>query len=102
MRRVELLRSHIKNKSITYNWHSPEQSFIEAVFSRGDRRLGNVIFTAFKAGAKMDSWSEFFSYSKWINAFEECGINPVFYASRERDAFEILPWGVVSAGICNE
>src|SRR5699024_2441007 len=60
LRKVTLLREHLRNKSITYNWHDPETSFLEAVLSRGDRRLADVLETAWRKGAKFDAWSEFF------------------------------------------
>ena len=97
LRRVKLLKNSLQTKAITYNWHDPQQGFIEAVLSRGDRRIGDVIEAAFLSGARLDSWSEFFSMEKWLAAFEKCGISPEFYAHRERKPDEILPWSVVSA-----
>jgi len=96
LRRVELLRSSIKIKSITYNWHSPQQGFIEAALSRGDKRLNDVIETAWRKGARMDSWSEHFSLDTWLSAFYECSIEPEFYATRERADDEELAWSVIA------
>jgi len=101
LRRVDLIRSNLKSKSITYNWHSPEQVVIEAALSRGDRRLGKVIKSAWLDGARLDSWSECFSFSKWLKAFEENGLSPEFYTSRERSLSEVLPWSVISSGVCD-
>lgn len=98
-RRVNLLRSSITNKSINYNWHDPDTSYLEAVFARGDRRLGAVIEEAWKNGAKFDSWSEYFDLDRWMKAFETCGLDPDFYALRERTKDEILPWGHISVGV---
>ena len=98
-RRVNLLRDHIKDRSIHYNWHDPETSVLEAVFSRGDRRVADVIETAWRNGAKFDSWSEYFNMERWLNAFEKCGVDPAFYANRERDKDEVLPWSVTSVGV---
>jgi len=95
LRRVELLRSSIRSKSITYNWHSPEQGFIEAALSRGDKKIGDVIETVWKKGSRMDSWSEFFSIDNWLSAFDECSIDPDYYATRERTKDEQLPWSFV-------
>jgi len=95
LRRVELLRNSIRSKSITYNWHSPEQGIIEAALSRGDKHLGNVIEAAWKHGSRMDSWSEHFSIENWNNAFAECKLKPEFYAMRERSADEKLPWDFI-------
>jgi radical SAM superfamily enzyme YgiQ (UPF0313 family) len=98
-RRVELLKSSLGAKAITYNWHSPEQGFIEATLARGDRRMCDVVEKAWQNGAKFDSWSEHFSLEKWLSAFEECGIEPEFYARRKRQKDEILPWDIISVGV---
>ena len=99
MRKVTLLRDNMRNKSITYNWHDPDTSFLEACLSRGDRRLADVIETAWKNGAKFDSWSEYFSFQTWMDAFQANGLDPAFYANRERGKDEILPWKVISDGV---
>ena len=98
-RRVKLLRETMTTKAITYNWHDPDTSFLEAVLSRGDRRVGAVIEAAWRAGAKLDSWSEYFSLDRWMRAFETCGVDPDFYAVRERAKDEVLPWSRVSMGV---
>jgi radical SAM family uncharacterized protein len=98
-RRVDLLRSSIRSKAITYNWHSPETSVIEAVLSRGDRRLGDVLERVVRSGGRLDAWEEYFSYDRWLEAFEACGVSPDFYAHRERAYGEVLPWRVTSAGV---
>lgn len=99
MRKVTLLRDNMRNKSITYNWHDPDTSFLEACLSRGDRRLADVIETAWKNGAKFDSWSEYFNFQTWMDAFRANGLDPAFYANRERGKEEILPWKVISDGV---
>lgn len=99
MRKVTLLRDNMRNKSITYNWHAPDTSFLEACLSRGDRRLADVIETAWKNGAKFDSWSEYFNFQTWMDAFQANGLDPAFYANRERGKDEILPWKVISDGV---
>jgi radical SAM superfamily enzyme YgiQ (UPF0313 family) len=99
LRRAALLRDSFGTKAVTYNWHSPEQGYIEAALSRGSRRLGSVIEAAWRQGARLDSWSECFSLERWLAAFEICGLDPDFFALRERERDEVLPWGVVSAGI---
>ncbi|NLW64914.1 MAG: TIGR03960 family B12-binding radical SAM protein [Clostridiales bacterium] len=98
-RRVSLLRSHLRAKAITYNWHDADTSLIEAVLSRGDRRIGAVIEEVWRSGGKLDSWSEYFSFDRWISAFEKCGLDPKFYACRERNIDELLPWSRVSMGV---
>ena len=92
-RRVDLLRDALKrDKSITYNWHDPETSYLEAVFSRGDRRLADVLEYAWQHGAKMDSWSEYFDFQRWMDALKACGVDGDFYAHRERPRDEVFPW----------
>ncbi len=92
-RRVDLLRDELKrDKSITYNWHDPETSYLEAIFSRGDRRLADVLEWAWEHGAKMDSWSEYFDFQRWMDALAACGLDGDFYAHRERKRNEVFPW----------
>ncbi len=98
-RRVKLLREHMRAKAISYNWHDADTSLIEAVLSRGDRRVGAVIEEVWKNGGKLDSWSEYFSFERWMKAFEKCGLDPKFYACRERTSDEILPWSRVDIGV---
>ena len=88
----KLLVSAIKSKKIRVSWHDPNVSILEAVLAKGDRRLCDVIYTAWKKGCKFDSWSEHYKFDKWMEAFEECGIDPAFYANRRFDYDEILPW----------
>ena len=99
LRRVKLLREHMRERSISYSWHDPDTSFLEAVFSRGDRRLADVIELAWRNGAKFDAWSEYFDLERWLNAFDQCGLDPAFYANRTREREEILPWSVTSVGV---
>ena len=98
-RRVKLLREHMRGRSIKYNWHDPETSFLEAVFSRGDRRLAGVLEEAWRQGAKFDAWSEYFDFQRWMQAFRTCGVDPDFYAGRVRDREEVLPWSVTATGV---
>ena len=98
-RRVKLLREHMKGRSIKYNWHDSQTSFLEAVFARGDRKVADVIETAWRHGAKFDAWSEYFDFDRWLAAFEACGVDPAFYANRTREQDELLPWDVTSVGV---
>ena len=95
-RRVKLLRNAITAKAVTYNWHDGDTSFLEAVLARGDRRLGKVLELAFRKGAHLDAWSEYFALSRWEEAFAQCGLDPAFYANRVRPREEILPWSMIS------
>ena len=101
-RRVKLLRSAITAKAVTYNWHDGDTSFLEAVLARGDRRLGKVLELAFRKGAHLDAWSEYFDLSRWEEAFTECGLDPAFYANRVRSKEEIMPWSVISCYVSDK
>lgn len=79
-------------KKIKVSWHTYEISLLEAVLARGDRRLSPVIEHAWQNGSKFDSWSEYFHYEIWENAFEMCGVDPSFYANRTRQYDEVFPW----------
>ncbi len=98
----KFLQGKIKSKYIKYNWHDPELSQLEAVFARGDRRVGKVLFEAFRKGCKFDSWGEHFKFDIWIEAFNECGVEPGFYANRKREFEEILPWDHIDIGVSKE
>ena len=98
-RRVKLLREAIKTKTVTYNWHDSDTSFLEAVLARGDRRMGKVLETAWRKGAKLDAWEEYFSLERWMEAFDECGLDPHFYANRVREKDEVMPWSMISSGV---
>ena len=99
LRRCRLLKSHFYSKSIEYNYHAPDLSRLEAVFARGDRRLGPVIEEAVKNGARLDGWDEYFNYSCWFDALNACGIDPDFYTTRGFGEEEVLPWDTVDVGI---
>lgn len=98
-RRVKLLREAMNTKSVTYNWHPSPTSFMEAVISCGDRRLGKVIETAWRKGETLSAWEDYFDLNRWMEAFEECGLDPYFYANRRRSEDEILPWSMISCGV---
>lgn len=98
-RRVKLLREAMNTKSVTYNWHPSPTSFMEAVISCGDRRLGKVIETAWRKGETLSAWEDYFDLNRWMEAFEECAIDPHFYANRRRSEDEILPWSMISCGV---
>ena len=99
LRRCRLLKEHFYSKSIEYNYHGPDLSRLEAVFARGDRRLGDVIEAAVKNGARLDGWDEYFNYGKWYDAFRQCGIEEDFYTVRGYGEEEILPWDTIDVGI---
>ena len=89
-------------KGVNFNYHESGLSFLEACFSRGDRRMGQVLLRAFEKGCMLDGWSEQFKYDTWMEAFQECGVDPAFYAYRRRDKDEILPWDFIDSGVTKE
>ena len=99
LRRCKLLKEHFYSKSIEYDYHGPDLSRLEAVFARGDRRLGPVIEEAVRRDAKLDGWDEYFNYAYWFDAFAACGINPDFYTVRGYGENEILPWDTIDVGV---
>ena len=98
----QIVKENIHAKQIKYNYHDSKTSRLEGVFARGDRKLCDVIYTAWKKGCKMDGWSEFFRYDTWLEAFSECGIDPDFYSARKRDFDEVLPWDHIDVGVTKE
>ena len=101
-RRVRLLRESITAKAVTYNWHDGDTSFLEAVLARGDRRLSRVLELAWRKGARLDAWSDYFDLNRWLEAFAECGLDPAFYANRQRSREEILPWSMISCYVSDD
>ena len=99
IRKQKLLGQHITSRKIRYSWHESKVSYLEAVFARGDRRLAPVLEKAFRGGAIFDGWDEFFDYDNWLRAFDECGVDPSFYANRFFDFDDILPWSIIDCGV---
>ncbi|MBQ2931721.1 MAG: TIGR03960 family B12-binding radical SAM protein [Clostridia bacterium] len=102
VQKQKLLKDTIKTKSISYNWHQSHVSFLEAVFAKGDRRLGDVLISAQRKGCKFDGWDEHFDYEKWLEAFSDSGIDPEFYAYRKIEHSEVLPWDHIDIGVKKE
>ena len=88
----KLLLDTVKSKKVKVSYHNPDVSQLEVILAKGDRRLCDVIYTAWKKGCKFDSWEEHFRFDKWLEAFEDCGIDTWFYANRRFEYDEILPW----------
>lgn len=99
MRKVNLLRDNIKAKNVVYNWHDPQTSYIEATLSRGDRRMGAVIENVWRAGGRLEAWSDYFSFERWMKAFKDADVDPEFYAYRARSKDENMPWDIVDVGV---
>ena len=90
------------SKKVTYNYHESKLSLLEAVVSRGDRRVGKVILRAWQKGCKFDSWGDVFVFEKWLEAFTEAGLDVEFYANRKREFEEILPWDHIDIGVSKQ
>lgn len=93
------LTKNLKNRNIKYSYHDSKTSLLEAVMARGDRRIGKVIYDAYKKGCKFDGWSEHFNFDAWVEAFEENNIDMAFYANRHREYEEVFPWDHIDVGV---
>ena len=102
LRKQEHLKQVLNIKGVTFHWHEPYVSFLEACFARGDRRMGKVLRTAYEKGCILDGWNETFRFDLWMEAFKECGLDPAFYANRERPMDEILPWDHIDCGVTKD
>lgn len=97
-KQAHLLES-IPSKKVKVSYHETPTSLLEGVLARGDRRLCNVLYDAFKLGCKFDSWDDRFHFDTWMKAFEMNGIDPYFYTSRKREYSEVLPWDHLDFGV---
>ena len=92
-------QEQLNRKSMKYNWHDAEVTVLEGVFARGDRRVGKAIEEAYRLGCLFDAWTETFCNEKWMQAFENTGIDIAFYTTRERELDELLPWDFIDIGV---
>jgi hypothetical protein len=95
----DLLKRQLRGQGLKLNWNSPEDTMLEAWLSRGDRRMAEVIYQAWKNGAKFDAWKEHFHFEVWMQAFSHVGLDPTFYTHRERPIDEIFPWEHISTSV---
>ena len=93
------LKDNIRDRHLKYSWHDPELSLLEAVFARGDRKIGKVLAKAWELGCKFDSWGDHFKYDLWLQAFADCNVDPAFYANRKRAPEEVFPWDHIDVGV---
>ncbi len=96
------IAGQLNQKSIKYNWHEADVSVLEGIMARGDRRLNKAILRAYQKGCMYDAWSEYYKNDVWFETFEECGIDPSFYTTRERNDDEIFPWDFLDCGVSKE
>jgi len=102
LEKYDYIAKNIRSRNISYSYPDTKLSILEAVFARGDRRLGEVLEEAYKMGCKFDSWREYFDYAPWKKAFQKCNLDISFYANRERRKEEILPWDLIDCGVSKE
>ncbi len=96
------VKSRLRDKKINLRYHDSDQSFLEGVLSRADRRLADVVEKAWRLGARLDGWSEHFEMSRWLEAFDSLGVDPVYYANRTRSLTEALPWEHLDSGVTRD
>lgn len=95
----DLLKRELRGPGLKLNWNNPLETQLEAWFSRGDRRLGQVLLTAWQNGAKFDAWQEHFRWDIWEQAFATCGLDPQFYTHRQRLIDETFPWDHIDPAV---
>ena len=103
IRRQRMIKQEIsKLKGVDFKYHAPDLSFLEATFALGDRRMADVLENAVKLGCRFDGWNDQFRYDLWLKAFEQAGVDPAFYATRDKALDECLPWDHLDAGVSKE
>jgi len=99
---IDLLKRELVGPGMQFSWNNPDETLVEAFLTRGDRRLSDVIQRAWELGAKLEGWGEWFNFRAWQQAFIDCGLDMEWYARRERQTDEVLPWDHISAGLKKE
>ena len=100
--KARIAKTSVTRKQVRFTYHNTKMSSLEGVMARGDRKLAKVIYKAWQEGCRYDGWSDLFKWEGWVKAFENCGIDPAFYANRVRPYEEILPWDHISVGVSRE
>ena len=93
------IKAQLNRKSIKYNWHEADLTVLEGIFARGDRRVAKALRLAYEKGCLFDSWTEHFKNDLWEEAFDEAGIDPSFYTTRQRKSDELFPWDFIDIGV---
>ncbi len=99
IRKQKLLKGAMRTKAISYSWHEPDVSYVEAALAVGDRRQGRVLRRVYETVGGLQAWEEYFNYEAWLEAFRSEGLDPDFYVRRLRDEEELLPWDVIDDGV---
>lgn len=98
----ETIKEQLNRKSLKFQWHDAKTTIIEGVLARGDRKLCDTLYEAYRSGCIYDAWTEFFDYNKWMSAFEKNGVDVDFYTTRERSLDEVFPWDFIDIGVTKE
>ncbi len=96
---LNFLKKNLRHPGINLKWQNPEMSLLEGVWARGDRRLARVLVAAWEKGCRLDGWSDMFNFNLWMQAFDETGVDPAFFTTRERSVDEPLPWDHIDCGV---
>ena len=99
IRKQKLLKESMRSKAISYSWHEPDVSYVEAALAVGDRRQGEVLGRLYELGGGLQAWEEYFDYEAWLQAFRDVGLDPDFYVCRSRGEEEVLPWDIIDDGV---
>ncbi len=97
--KLSLIKQELRHRDIKLTWTNPEVTMLEAWLSRGDRRMADVVYQAWKNGARFDAWQDQFNFKAWTDAFDSTRLDPTFYTHRERSLDEIFPWDHISTGV---
>jgi hypothetical protein len=97
--KLDLLKQNATGRGLELKWNDPDETLLEALLGRGDRRLGEVIFRAWRSGARFDSWNEHFDFGYWLGALGDVGLSVDFYTTRHRKLEEALPWDHIDTGV---
>ncbi|MEW6182877.1 MAG: TIGR03960 family B12-binding radical SAM protein [Bacillota bacterium] len=100
--KITFLKNRLKDRRIDFDWHDPRMSFMEAVFSRGDRRLGGALLEAHRSGFHFDGWREYFSLERWEESFARAGLDPAYYAYHRYNYSDVLPWDHIDSGVSRD
>ncbi len=100
--KLKFLGEHIRGRHLTFKWHNAKSAVVEGAIARGDRRVADVIYNAWRLGCRFDAWTREFKYDRWMQAFSDAGLDPGFYAARERAFSETLPWRHIDTGVAED
>ncbi|SDU55441.1 TIGR03960 family B12-binding radical SAM protein [Desulfobacula phenolica] len=100
--KLQYLKDNLRHRNVNLKWQSPEMSMVEGVWARGDRKLSKLLVAAFENGCRLDGWTDKFNFSLWQKSFEETGIDPLFYTTRQREDDEVLPWDHIDSGVSSK